>query len=234
MRTKHVIVVCTIVCLFSFSRAWAHALWIETAPIGKSGNAHEVRIYYGEPSEGVLEDVADWWSDVASFDLTLHLPDGSSKPLAVTAKSDHYLATFTPEGDGLYALRVTKPVAETFDGHKYQFNSAAFVHVGAKPAQRTKHMGDFCLLARSSGMEAIGKAIAVDARLEGEPLADLEVTVFSPNGWEKTFRTDGKGAISFVPDRPGHYLVEALYSIDVVNADHKHLHRIATWSVNID
>lgn len=233
MKVKHVIVVC-IVCLFSFSSAWAHALWIDTAPIGKSGTAHDVRIYYGEPSEGVLENVTDWWSDVGSFVLTIHFPDGSKKELAVTPKSDHYTATFTPEGNGIYALTITKPVAETFDGHKYQFNGAAFVHVGATPAGNADGLGDFRLLARSLGTEAVGKAISVDAHLEGQPLADLEVTVFSPNGWQKTFRTDDKGAISFVPDRPGHYLVEALYSVDVANADHKHLHRIATWSFNID
>lgn len=232
MKAKHVIV--CIVCLFSFSSAWAHALWIATAPIGKSGNAHHVRIYYGEPSEGVLENVSDWWSDVGTFALTLHLPDGSSRELPVTAESDHYTATFTPEGDGVYALSITKPVAETFDGHKYQFNGTAFVHVGAKPDQTAGAIGDFRLLARSAGTEAIGRAISIDAQLDHQPLADLEVTVFSPNGWQKTFRTDDKGAISFVPDRPGHYLVEALHSIDVTNADHKHLHRIATWNFNVD
>lgn len=233
MKAKHVIVVC-IVCLFSFSTAWAHALWIDTSPIGKSGNVHHVRIYYGEPSEGVLENVEDWWSDVGSFVLTLHLPDGSTKPLAVTAKDNHYGAAFTPEGNGVYALSITKPVAETFDGHKYQFNGAAFVHVGVKAAQTVGAVGDFRLLARSVGKETVGKAISIDAQLDNQPLADLEVTVFSPNGWQKTFRTDKNGAISFVPDRPGHYLAEALHSVDVTDADHKHLHRIATWSFNID
>ncbi len=233
MKIKHVIVVC-MVCLFSFSEAWAHALWIDTAPIGNAGDAHQVRIYYGEPSEGVVERVADWWSDVGSFVLTLHLPDGSSKELAVTAKSDHYVAAFTPQGDGIYTLSITKPVAQTFDGHKYQFNGTAFVRVGSKATQTAGATGDFRLTARSSGAETIGKAIAVDAQLDNQPLTDLEVTVFSPNGWQKTFRTDDKGTISFVPDRPGHYLVEALHSVDVANADHKNLHRIATWSFKID
>lgn len=233
MKTTHVIVVC-MVCLFSISSARAHALWIDTAPTGKPGEAHQVRIYYGEPAEGLLEDVADWWSDVGSFVLTLHLPDGSSRELAVTAKADHYVSTFTPGGNGVHRLSITKPVAETFDGHKYQFNGTAFVHVGKETSQTVALSSDFRLLARSSGSTAIGKAISVDVRLDGEPLTDAEVIVFSPNGWQKTFRTDDKGSISFVPDRPGHYLAEALHSVDVANADHKHLHRIATWSFNID
>lgn len=233
MKIKHVIAI-GIVCLLSFFQAGAHALWIDTAPIGNAGNAHQVRIYYGEPSEGVLEDVLDWWSDVASYVLTLHLPDGSSETLTATAKSDHYVATFIPQEDGLYALSITKPVAETFDGHKYQFNGTAFVRVGAKAPHPVETIGDFRLTAHSSGTEAINQAISVVAELDNQSLADLEVTVFSPNGWQKAFNTDDKGMISFVPDRPGHYLVEAVHSMDVAKADHKHLHRIATWSVKID
>lgn len=233
MKTTHVIIVC-IVCLFTFSRAWAHALWIETAPTGKSGEAHQVRIYYGEPAEGMLEQVADWWADVGSFALILHLPDGSSQKLAVTAQSNHYISAFIPVENGIYTLSVVKPVAETFDGHKYQFNSTAFVNVGADTEQPTVNIADFRLLARTWGTDAIGEAIAVDAQLDGQPMNELEVTVFSPNGWHKTFRTDDKGSISFVPDRPGHYLIEALHSVEVANADYKHLHRIATWSLKID
>lgn len=233
MKTTHVIIVC-IVCLFTFSRASAHALWIETAPTGKSGEAHQVRIYYGEPAEGMLEQVADWWSDVSSFTLMLHLPDGSSQELVVTEQSDHYVSAFIPVEDGIYTLSVVKPVAETFDGHKYQFNSTAFVDVGADAERPIGNIADFHLLAGVVETGAIGKAIAIDAQLDGQPLNELEVTVFSPNGWHKTFRTDGKGSISFVPDRPGHYLVEAVHSVEVMNADHKHLHRIATWSLKID
>lgn len=184
MKTIHLFIVCML-CLFPLSRAWAHALWIATDPTGKPGQAHEVRIYYGEPAEGVVENVSDWWSDVGSFVLTLHLPDGSSKALAVTAKSDHYAATFTPEGSGVYALSIAKPVAETFDGHKYQFNSAAFVNVGKDTEWTGSIDGDFRLFARPFDERTAGNAIPLDVQLDGRPLADLEVTVFSPNGWQK-------------------------------------------------
>ena len=233
MKTIQVIIVC-IVCLFTFNRASAHALWIDTAPTGKPGKAQQVRIYYGEPADGVLEKVTDWWSDVGSFVLTLHLPDGSSQPLATTAQADHYVATFTPAADGIYTLSIAQPVKETFDGHKYQFNGTAFVMVGKMDNPTAAGTGDFRVISKLSDTKAIGKPISITAQLDAQPLKELEVTVFSPNGWSKTFHTDESGLISFVPDRKGDYLVEALYSVDVVGADHKHLHRIATWSTKID
>ena len=229
----HVIIVC-IVCLFTFNRAAAHALWIETAPIGKSGKAQQVRIYYGEPAEGVLENVTDWWSDVGSFVLMLHLPDGSSRQLTTTARADHYVSSFTPAADGIYTLSITKPVKETFDGHKYQFNGTAFVKIGRAAESTIGSIGEFRLNSAFFDTKALGKTIPVNAQLDAQPLKELEVTVFSPNGWSKTFHTDDNGLISFVPDRKGHYLVEALYSIEVEGGDHKHLHRIATWSIQID
>lgn len=233
MKTTHVIIFC-IVCLFAFNRAAAHALWIETAPIGKLGKAHEVRIYYGEPAEGVLENVTDWWSDVGSFVLTLHLPDGSSQQLAATAQVDHYAATFTPAADGVYTLSIAQPVKETFDGHKYQFNGAAFVRVGKVDDPMVESVGDFRVTSAPFDKQAVGKSIAITARLDAQPLKKLEVTVFSPNGWSKTLHTDENGLISFVPDRKGHYLVEALYTADVNGEDYQHLHRIATWSITIN
>ncbi len=233
MKTTHVIILC-ILCLFTFNRASAHALWIETAPIGKSGKSQQVRIYYGEPAEGILEKVADWWSDVGSFALILHLPDGSSEQLTTTAQSDHYVTTFAPAMDGVYTLSIVQPVKETFDGHKYQFNSTVFVKVGKADSPATGDIGDFRVISSFLDTKAIGKSVPVKVQVDAQPINELEVTVFSPNGWSKTFQTDEKGLISFVPDRKGAYLVEALYSVDVTGEEHKHLHRIATWSLKID
>jgi len=222
-------------CLFAANHVQAHALWIETAPVGKSGKAHQVRIYYGEPAEGILEKVGDWWSDVGSFTLVLQLPDGSSQQLTATAAADHYTATLTPAVEGLYTLSIVKPVKETFDGHKYQFNSTAFVKVGkAAVTTATGASEDFRVFAEAFDTAALGKPVTVNARLNGQPLKELEITVFSPNGWSKTFHSDENGVISFVPDRKGHYLVEAVYSADVEGQDFKHLHRISTWSLTIN
>ncbi|MGK6350106.1 DUF4198 domain-containing protein [Parapedobacter sp. DT-150] len=233
MKTIHALIFLT-VGLFMAHRVQAHALWIETSPSGKSGKAQEVRIYYGEPSEGVLENINDWWSDVREFDLMLHLPDGSHQQLTTTAKDNHFVATFTPEAEGVYTLRIVQPVAETFEGHKYQFNSAALVRVGKVEAAAIGAEEELRVFTGAVDTKTLGKPVEAVVRLDGKPLKELEVTVFSPNGWSKTFHTDENGAISFVPDRRGHYLIEAAYSTDVKEAAYQHLHRIATWSLSFN
>lgn len=235
MKKSHAIILC-IVGFFISNRAQAHALWIETAPIGKSGKAQQVHVYYGEPAESKLEKIADWWSDVGSFALWLHLPDGSSQQLVVTAQSDHYTATFTPVAAGNYTLSVIQPVKETFDGHKYQFNATAVVAVGRTVLERASAglEKDFRVFTADTAVKKVGKPIQVSAQLDGKPLKELEVTVFSPNGWSKTFHTDEQGILSFTPDRKGPYLVEALYSTEVNGEDYKHLHHIATWTITLN
>ncbi len=234
MKTVYVIFLWAISFLVTYD-VQAHALWLETNPVGKSGKSQQVRVYYGEPSEGVVDNVSEWWSDVGAFTLWLYLPDGTRQQLPVQAQADHYAATFVPEQAGLYALRVDKPVKETFDGHQYQFNCTALVVVGKDPANEHAALGEeFRLFPDAAGQKTVGKSIGVLATVDGKPVAELEVTVFSPNGWSKTFHTDDKGVFVFVPDRKGQYLVEAMNSTDVDNGDVKHIHRISTWSVTIN
>lgn|SRR5690606_7523784 len=223
------------VCLFTAYDVQAHALWITTKPAGIKGHPHEVRIYYGEPSVGTVDPVSEWWSDVNAFELVLQLPDGSSQRLATTPGTDHFSASFTPKADGDYVLRIEHPVRETFDGHKYQFNSMALVSVGnGNGGAERRGLTEFHVLPGTSGEGTVGHGLTVYAMLNGKPVAEQEITVFSPNGWSKTFKTDEKGEVSFVPDREGLYVVEAIHSADVEGKDHKHLHRIATWSLTLE
>src|SRR3546814_12418657 len=108
----------------------AHALWIEAHPEGKSGKAHTVKVFYGEPSADTPDKNADWWSDVASFSLWLITPDGSKEQLTTTDQGDHLTATFTPSGDGVHSLSVSHMVEEISGGTRNQFNSTAMVTVG--------------------------------------------------------------------------------------------------------
>ncbi|WP_257659053.1 DUF4198 domain-containing protein [Parapedobacter lycopersici] len=212
----------------------AHALWIETSSTGQRGAAHEVRIYYGEPAAATPDKTTAWWSDVGTFVLQLHLPDGSSRTLTATPEADYYIATFTPETGGAYTLSIAKPVAETFEGHKYQFNGTAVVTVGNTLDVAEGVMADFRVFTDPSGEPQVNLPVDVHARLDGKPVEELEVTVFSPNGWSKTFQTDGNGSFSFVPDRKGTYLVEALHSAEVTGDGFEHLHRISTYHMFID
>lgn len=222
-------------CLFvTGETVQAHALWIETHSTGTPGKPHEVRIYYGEPAESVRERVSDWWSDVGAFTLFLYGPEGRAQVLPVTAGDDHYAALFIPDREGTYVLCIAQPVSETFDRHKYQFNSLVPVQIG-HPQGKLHSLSDaFWVVARSTGRAISGTPVQVTVQLDGKPVEKLEIKVFSPNGWSKTFVTDTAGSVTFVPDRPGHYLVEAIHRADVTGDTFDHLHRIATSSLTVE
>ncbi len=55
---------------------FAHALRIETAPVGAENKAHEIKVFYGELAEGQDEEFEKWYSDVKDFKLYLVSPSG--------------------------------------------------------------------------------------------------------------------------------------------------------------
>ncbi|MGH2624546.1 MAG: DUF4198 domain-containing protein, partial [Sphingobacterium sp.] len=51
-------------CLLVYTHANAHALWIETATLGKKGTLHDVKVYYGEFALNERDAPEKWYSDV--------------------------------------------------------------------------------------------------------------------------------------------------------------------------
>ena len=50
--------------------AFAHYLWIETVATGKQNQKQEVRVYFGEYTYGVIEEVAgDAFKGVSDFNI---------------------------------------------------------------------------------------------------------------------------------------------------------------------
>lgn len=100
----------------------AHALWIETAPQGKIGQEHLVKIYFGELAYGMYEEVGgDSFNKMKNFKLYLIDSDGNKSQLSVTLRSDHYIATFTPEQDDLYTLSLENDDIPIINFTKYDF-----------------------------------------------------------------------------------------------------------------
>jgi hypothetical protein len=197
-----------LLCCF-FSETFAHALWIETASTGKKGTAQEIRVFFGEFSEGyaAATPTAKWFSDTRSFSLIVTTPDGQEIKLTPTQQPQYFSATFTPDKDGVYAVRLHHVVKDVYHGNRLDYNSSALVHVGTAAA---------ALLPFSNiGVSADGKAgfkkeqpVSVTAFLDGKPAARAEVEVVAPNGWSKKLFTDSTGSASFKPLWPGKYNLE--------------------------
>ncbi|WP_374761423.1 hypothetical protein [Larkinella insperata] len=100
---KNKLTLLALALLLSVGNALAHALWIQTASVGKVGQKQTVRISYAEPGDKP-EKIADWYSDVRAFELWLIGPDQQKTKLTTVPGDDFFTAEFTPEKEGVYTV----------------------------------------------------------------------------------------------------------------------------------
>ncbi len=187
----------------------AHALYIDTDAKGKTGKKQEVKIFYSEFEDRSIEKVADWYSDVASFELWLIQPDGSRKQLSTSAKSDHFVSEFTPDQKGKYRLEISHTAEDPGDGTAYQFNAFAEVLVGNTPGEPvlSKKLPDLLLVEQSQTNGT--KTKIYRTFLKGKPAANISTTVFLPSGGKKTILSNAEGEVALTMEEKGTYFLEA-------------------------
>ncbi len=196
--------------IFNTDQLFAHALWIETNTIGKSGQQHEIKVFYGEYVNNEKEKIEKWYSDVKEFSLWLTAPGKEKVKLNTVAKDDYFSANFTPEKDGVYFITVVHEAKDLGGTTKYEFSSVATVAVGKFNAIDLSSVANSLKVsAADAKVYKANTPVQVKAVLNGQPLANRHVSIFSPEGWGKEFTTDANGVINFNPIWPGRYVVEA-------------------------
>lgn len=209
MKTCKLLII-TILITFSANKLFAHALWIETNTVGKNGLNHEVKIFYGEYATNEKEKTQKWYSDVKEFSLWLSAPGKEKIKLNTTDKEDHFSAHFTPEKDGVYTLTVVHEAKDLGGTTKYEFSSLAAVTVGKNATINLDEVSNpLKISTNETKVYKTTSNVQVKAILNGKPLANKQVSVFSPEGWSKEFITDTNGMINFNPIWPGRYVIEA-------------------------
>ncbi|GAB3716898.1 hypothetical protein GCM10027592_58610 [Spirosoma flavus] len=195
--------------LLNVADVYAHALWIQTNPIGKKGQKQTVTILYSEPGES-SEKLSDWYSDVKSFELWLIGPRGQKTQLSVNPAQDHFTAEFTPEQDGVYTLAVGHSAKDLGGATKYQFNATAAVTVGKAASASVAHPNELNVAVADAGKAyGVGKPVLLAGIFNDKPSEKLRVSVHSPSGWSKEILTNASGAAEFTPVWPGRYYIEA-------------------------
>lgn len=219
----------TLLLITTTSQLFAHALWIETKATGKIGANQEVKIFYGEYVTNERDSVSKWYSDVNDFSLWLTAPGKEKIKLATTPGTNFYSANFTPESDGVYVLTVVHEAKELGGTTKYEFSSLATVSVGKTTAVDA---GVISNPLHASVIDAkfykANAPIKIKAMLDGKALADKNVTVFSPEGWSKEYKTDKNGLIEFSPLWAGRYVIE-VSDFQNVTGEHHGKKYTAIW-----
>jgi uncharacterized GH25 family protein len=207
----------------------AHALWIETASTGKKGQAQDVKVFYGEYASKELEETGKWYSDVKDFTLWLTVPGKEKVKLNTTAGTNFFSARFTPEEDGIYLLTVSHEAKDLGGTTKYEFSSVAAVAVGkSNTVDHLSIPNSIKVAANEAKNYKVNSPVQLKAVLNGHPVANKPVSVFSPEGWSKEFTTDANGSVSFTPLWPGRYVLE-LSNFEKTSGEHNGQNYTAAW-----
>jgi hypothetical protein len=219
----------TLSILFCFitTNLSAHALWIETGTTGKIGQPQTVKVYYGEYVSNERENLSKWYSDVKEFTLWLVGPDQQRTQLKLTADSNSFTSSFTPDKNGSYNLEVSHEAKELGGTTKYHFLASSNVTVGKTTAIAAST--NVLNLKPDSNIPAkVNQTVKLTASLNKEAAKAKTVTIFSPSGWSKETKTDENGNVQFTPIWPGRYVIEVA-EFQKVKGEHQGKAYEAIW-----
>jgi hypothetical protein len=161
----------------------AHALWAEPAEGG-------YKIFFGEPGEG-LREKKEKFSEVGPIKAW----DASGKEAKGAQAEDHVFVTAAP--GGLVASASDVPLhGEGKDALRVFFYAQAAGKAAPKNA---------ALEIRPDAKDALSFTVLAG----GKPVADGELELFAPGGWNRTFKTDAQGKARIEAPWAGQYVLEA-------------------------
>ncbi|MDT0677672.1 hypothetical protein [Autumnicola musiva] len=194
----------------NFISVQAHALVIDADAKGEINREHEVKVYYSEFKDGTLEKVADWYSNVADFELWLVKPDGKRIQLSTIPEDDHFKANFTPGQEGAYLLEISHVAEDPGDKTAYQFNAFAQVEVGGASGilPVSSYSPDLVLLKEQQKENQV-KNKSFKTIYKGEKKEGITVTVFYPSGKTEELKSDAGGNVQIDLSEKGNYFLEA-------------------------
>ncbi|GAA3650362.1 DUF4198 domain-containing protein [Flavivirga jejuensis] len=209
---KKSILTCALL-LFVITQSFAHYLWVETNPNGNIGKEQEVKVYFGEYTYGVIEEIkGEAFPKVKDFKLWLVDAKGNKTQIEVTPKENYYLGTFTPSTNGTYTVILDNDKIDVIDYTKYDFgifkthyHAIAKVAVGHIEGQ-TKALNSQGITIKDVSKNE--KEVQLQVLYKDKPLAKNEVKVFVEDLWSKTLETDENGLVSFKRPWKTKYIIE--------------------------
>lgn len=198
---------------FAATKSFAHYLWIETSPNGKIGIEQNIKVYFGEYTYGVVEQVnGEAFPNVKDFTLWVVDANGNKTILEVAGKEDHYLAKFTPTTKGTYSVILNNNNIDVIDYTQYDFgifkthyHSVTKIQVGETISETVAVNNEGITLKDISKNE---EEITLQVLFKNKPLVKNELKVFVADLWSKTLETDENGIVSFKLPWKTKYIIE--------------------------
>ncbi|MDQ7948263.1 MAG: hypothetical protein REI78_15995 [Pedobacter sp.] len=200
-----------LIALFAFgiSVTCAHALWIETAAVGKKGKAQEVKVFFGEYEGKEIDSAQKWFSNLKDFSLVLTSPSGKTRVLKTVADLFCHKTSFIPTEDGVYKLSIVHEVATIYENAKIEYYAFADVAVGnglLSPAFPTNAM---LTIKAEQPIRQMGKDVQHQVAFNHSPFAKKKLTLIAPSNKKTEIETGNDGRFVISPQQLGPYFLEA-------------------------
>jgi hypothetical protein len=175
--------------LFSLD-AGAHALWLER-------DGPSTKLYFGEYSENLRESSPGRLDNIVDPAVIEVNAAGNEQPVTPARQDNHFAI---PGGNTVLVQALKQPIreprAENPGPVQRRFLYARLGKGGSLPLD----------------IENTGNLLRLS--FAGKPVANTEIIVIAPNGWEKHLKTDEKGETPYPLLESGLYVVEAKYEIN--------------------
>lgn len=218
----------------------AHYLWIETNTIGTLNQEQEVRVYFGEYTYGIIEDVqSEAFNNVQEFSLWISDPLGNKTELKTSAEKKYYKAIFKPNMEGTYTVFLDNNRIKVMDYTQYDFgifkthyHAVAKVQVGNQLSNTIAFNKDGLSIKNLSTNQ---QEVILQVLYKNAVLPKSEVTIAIDDLWTKKLTTNEEGILSFNLPWPTKYIVEATYKEEVPgiynNEKYQFIWHCATYTI---
>jgi uncharacterized GH25 family protein len=226
------------------TNSFAHFMWVETNPVGKSGSKQEVKVYFGEYNYGVYEKVnEEAFQKMKNFEVWVTSPSGVKTKLEVQPADTYYSGWFTPTEKGTYTVVLNNNKIDVIDYTQYDFgifkthyHSVAKVEVGNKANETAAQNNDGLAVVDVTKKEHKEKGeTTLKILYKGQPLAETEVSVFVSDQWAKKVYTDANGIVKFNLPWNTKYVVEVTKKEEVPGnyngKDYQFVWHCATYAI---
>lgn len=184
----------------------AHAIWIESNPIGSKNQSHTIRIYYGEYASGEIEKTKDWYSDLSQLKLNLLDSKNKQVELHLTDKGTYLESSFIPDEDGIYQVFISHPARELGGTTRYEFIAQNRIQVGEAVTYSSIPLDTHFVFTNQ--VLKVKDLVEIQLLRGSNPIANEEILLMSPSGWSKTYKTNNQGKIQAEVIWPGTYVIE--------------------------
>ncbi|SNR77695.1 DUF4198 domain-containing protein [Lutibacter flavus] len=200
--------------------SFAHYLWIETNPNGIINQEQEIRVYYGEYTYGVIEEITgEAFPKVSDFTLFLVDPSGKKIQLKTSTESTYYKANFIPSINGTYTVLLNNDKIDVIDFTQYDFgifkthyHSVAKIQVGDNQSE-TASLNKNGITVKDISENT--NEIKLLVLFKNEVLPKNEVKIYVSDLWSKTLETNENGIISFKLPWNTKYIIETTHKEEV-------------------